>query len=206
MATLIASSPRRSKLRGLRTHNLKGIDLDLAAGQADRGDGRERSRQELAGPRHALCRRPEALRRDLLALYAAVPGEAGQTRRRPDRGHSARDRAWPTSWPALRPEHGRHDHRDPRRAWPALRTGRPGHLPQLRPPGRARFAGERLAGHRSLARRHALRDRLSAGHSARHRSGRAWRGRCSRRASRAFASTGSRFRSTTRASTCPTTE
>ena len=134
MSTPIKPQPARTiELRGLRTHNLKGIDLDLPLGKLIVVTGVSGAGKSSLALDTLLCRGPAALRRDLLALYPAVPGEAGQTRRRPHRGHPARDRAGPASWPALRPEHGRHDHRDPRRSRPALCPGRPGHLPQLRP-------------------------------------------------------------------------
>ena len=76
----------------------------------------------------------------------AVPGEAGQTRRRPDRGYPAGDRAGAASWPAIRPEHGRHDHRDPRRSRPALRPGRARSSAATAAAGRARVAGDASRG------------------------------------------------------------
>ena len=76
------------------------------------------------------------------------------------------------AWPPLQPKHGRHDHRDPRLPRLALRPGRRGHLPQLRPARRPRVPGHRLAGDRGLARRNALRDRLSRWMSAPRPTGR----------------------------------
>ena len=61
-------SPRAIHLRGVRTHNLKGIGPRPASQSSDRGDRRQRLGEELAGLRHDLRGGPAALRRDLFAL------------------------------------------------------------------------------------------------------------------------------------------
>ncbi len=85
-----AEQSRTIELRGVRTHNLKGIDLDLPLGRLIVGHRRKRRRQEFAGLRHTLRRGPAPVRRDLLAIHQAVPRKARQARRRPDRAASRR--------------------------------------------------------------------------------------------------------------------
>ena len=66
-----------------------------SAERARRRDGRVGLGQILAGVRHAVCGRAAALRRDVLALRAAVPRSHGQAAGGSHRGHSAghRDRS-----------------------------------------------------------------------------------------------------------------
>ena len=63
-----------------------------AARRADRRHGRQRLGQVVARVRYGVLRRPAALRRDVLAVRAAVPRPHGQAAGRPHRGHPARDR------------------------------------------------------------------------------------------------------------------
>ena len=119
------------KLRGLRTHNLKGIDLDLPLNRlivvtGVSGSGKsslafdtiyaegQRRYVETFSPytRQFLERldKPDADRIEGIPPAIAV----GQ----PMAG--------------IRPEHGRHDHRDPRRPRSPLCPGRRSRLPQLR--------------------------------------------------------------------------
>ncbi len=152
---------RTIRLRGVRVHNLKGVDLDLPLHRLVAFSGRQRVGQEFAGVRHALCRGATALRRDLLELYPAVPRTARQARRRPDRRHPAGHRRGPAvGGTAIGPEHGRDGLRGPRPPGLALCQGRQGHLPELR---HERRAGRPLGGrpgHRGAARRGALPRRL----------------------------------------------
>ena len=137
------------KLRGLRTHNLKGIDLDLPLESADRRDGRQRLRKELAGVRHDLRGGSAPIRRDVLGLCTTVPREAGQARRGPDRRHPAghRGRAVRTAGTPA----GARSARSPRSTMPS-RSSSPGpatcicrNCGQPVSPG---DAGHGLAGHR----------------------------------------------------------
>ncbi len=66
-----------------------------SAAPARRRHRRVRLGQVLARLRHGLCRGPAPLRRDVLAVRAAVPRPHGQAAGGPDRGHPARDRDRP---------------------------------------------------------------------------------------------------------------
>ena len=74
------SLPRHDgiRIRGARQNNLRNLDLDLPLGELIVVTGVSRLGQVLARLRHALRRGPAALRRDLLALRAAVPRPHGQ--------------------------------------------------------------------------------------------------------------------------------
>ena len=77
-------------VRGAREHNLKNIDVDDPPRQAGRHHRAERQRQEFAGLRYDLRRRPAPLCRVAVRLRPPVPRPDGQARRRPDRRAVAR--------------------------------------------------------------------------------------------------------------------
>ena len=94
---------------------------------APRSPGRrhraQRVGQELAGLRHALCRRAAAVYRKPLALRPAVPPSARTARRRSDRGPATDDLHRPAGRQPQSPQHGGHGHRDLRLPAAALSPG-----------------------------------------------------------------------------------
>ena len=64
------------RLRGARTHNLRGVDLDLPAGSVRRADGAERRGKVVARDGHPLRGGSAEVRRELQPVRAAVPGAA----------------------------------------------------------------------------------------------------------------------------------
>ena len=111
-------------LRGARQNNLKNLDLDIPLNELIVVTGRVRLGQVLAGVRHALRRRPAPLRRDLLALRAAVPRPHGQAAGRLHRRHPAGDRHRPDQPGAHLALHRRHDDRAQRSPEAAVRARR----------------------------------------------------------------------------------
>ena len=121
----MTDAPRDAILvRGARQNNLKNLDLDIAAQRAHRRHGRVGLGQVLAGVRHAVCRRPAPLRRDLLALRAAVPRPHGQAAGRLDQRDPAGDRHRPDQPGAHLALDRRHDDRAQRSPEAAVRARR----------------------------------------------------------------------------------
>ncbi len=125
--TMADDQTRSIRLRGVRVHNLKGIDLDLPLDRLIVFLGRQRVGQELARFRHALCRGTATLHRDIFELYPPVPRRSstsptptGSTAFRPPSPSPSGVAA------AVGPEHGGDGHRGPRPPRPALRQARPG--------------------------------------------------------------------------------
>ena len=85
------------RIRGARQHNLKNLDLDIRTGEMTVVTGPERLGQVQPGVRHAVRRRPAALRRDLLAPTRASSSTAWTSRR------STRSRACRRRSPSTRP-------------------------------------------------------------------------------------------------------
>ena len=159
-----------------------------SAARARGGHGRVGLGQVLAGVRHAVCRRPAALRRNLLAVRAAVPRSHGQAGGRSHRRHSARHRHRPDESGAHLALHRRHDDRAQRSPEAAVRARGNASLPQLRQAGAARQRGEHLR-RRQRARgrgRRSARVRLFPGDGAEELQGsRSPRSCSNRRATRA---------------------
>ena len=86
VSTLTKPPPLTIELHGVRTHNLKGIDLDLPLGKLIVVTGVSGAGKSSLAIDTLYAEGQTTLHRDLFALYTAVPGEAGQARRRPDRG------------------------------------------------------------------------------------------------------------------------
>ncbi len=120
------------RIRGARTHNLQGIDIDLPREPAHRDHRTLGLRQVLARLRHDLRGRPAALRRVAVRLRKAVPVGHGETRRRPHRGALARDCDRAESGVAQSALHGRDGHRGVRLPAGAVRQGRRAALPGAR--------------------------------------------------------------------------
>ena len=167
-----AQQSRTIELRGVRTHNLKGFDLDLplrslisVTGVSGAGKSSLAFDTLFAEGQRRYVETFSPYTRQFLAKL--------------DKPDADKIGSIPPAI-ALGQPHGRHsgrstvgiDRRNPRRACAALRPGRPGHLPQLRPASRARLAGDRVTGHRGLARRHTLRNRFSSGRAGPNRQGR----------------------------------
>ena len=72
-------------------HNLQNVDLDIPRDRLVVDHRPQRVGQELAGLRHALCRRAAAVHRKPLDLRPAVPPSTRTARRRSDRGPAADD-------------------------------------------------------------------------------------------------------------------
>ena len=153
----VSTDTRRAiRIRGARQNNLaqpRPRHPDRRAGRRDRRLGLG---QELAGVRHAVRRRPAPLRRDLLAVRAAVPRPHGPARGGPHRGRAAGDRDRPDQPGAHLAQHGRHDDRAERSPEAAVRARRAALLPPVRAAGAARLGrvdprqprGARRAGRR----------------------------------------------------------
>ena len=155
---------RRIRLRGSGVHNLKGIDLDLPLDRLVVFTRRQRVGQELAGLRHAVCRGPAAVHRDVLEPTRASSSNARQARRRPIDGIPPADRGRPARGAAVEPEHGRQRHRAPRVPRPALRPGRAGRSASTAAGRSSRPSPATVvAGDRGLAGGVAVPDRLPAG-------------------------------------------
>ena len=104
--------PSCIRIHGARTHNLQNLDLDLAPRSPGRRHRPQRVGQELAGLRHALCRRTAAIYRKPLALRPAVPPSARTAGRRSDRGPATDDLHRSAGRQPQSPQHGGHGHRD----------------------------------------------------------------------------------------------
>ncbi len=123
------------------------------AERAGGGHGRLRVGKVVPRLRHPLRRRPAPLRRDLLALRAAVPRPAGPPPGRSDRRHSSCDRHRPDeSRPDLALDGGDHE-RAERPPEAALCARRAALLPRMRATGAARYAGFDPPGPRGPGRR-----------------------------------------------------
>ena len=121
--------PEAIVARGIRVHNLKGIDVSIPTGAPGGGDRRLRLRQEQPRLRHALRRGPATLRGEPVRVRPAVPGADGEAGPRLGGRHLPGGRHPPAlalAQPAL---HRRHRDRDPRPPAPPLRAGRPRPLP-----------------------------------------------------------------------------
>ncbi len=79
---LAGRAPGLLVVRGARTHNLKGVDLTLAAATPHCLYRRQRVRQVVAGVRHDLRRGPAPVRRVALGLRTSVSGADGEAGRR----------------------------------------------------------------------------------------------------------------------------
>ena len=139
------------------------------AARARGGDRRVRLRQVLAGVRYGVRRGSAPLRRDLLAVCAAVPRPDGQAAGRPHRRNPARDRDRPDEPRADLALDGRYDDRAQRSSEAVVRACRAASLPQLRCAGPSRYGAEhrrRCSGARTDAHRPAA-DRDLPGRGAR---------------------------------------
>ena len=112
-------------ISGARAHNLKGVDLDPAAGGAGRRHRPLGLGQVEPRLRHDLRRGPAPLRRVAVRLRAPVPRPDGEARRRLDRGAVAGDLDRPEDDLAQPALDGRHRDRDLRLPAPALGADRP---------------------------------------------------------------------------------
>ena len=112
------------RIRGARTHNLRGIDLDLPRDRLIVIHRPVRLGQVFARVRHDLRRGPAPLRRVAVGLRAAVPVGDGKARRRPHRGTVAGDRDRAEGDLAQSALDGRHGHRDLRLPARAVRARR----------------------------------------------------------------------------------
>ncbi len=124
--------PRAIRLRGVRTHNLKGIDLDLPLDRLIAVTGVSGSGKSSLAFDTLYA---EGQRR-YVETFSPYARQFLEKLDKPDAdridGIPPAIAVGPVARPAFRPQHGRHDHRDPRRPRPALRQGRRGDLPQLR--------------------------------------------------------------------------
>ncbi len=118
------TTSRSIRLRGVRVHNLKGIDLDLPlepAGRPDRrraGRARARWRSTPSTPRaSAAISRPSRRTPASSSRSSTSPMPTGSTGFPPPSPLAQRRFA------AVGPEHGRHGHRDPRRISPCCLPG-----------------------------------------------------------------------------------
>ena len=109
-------------VRGARQNNLKNLDLDIPLNELDRRHRRVRLRQVVAGVRHAVRRRAAPLRRDVLAVCAAVSRPHGQAAGRSHRRHSAGHRHRPDQSGAHLALDRRHDDRAQRSSEAAVRA------------------------------------------------------------------------------------
>ena len=100
------------RVHGARTHNLQNLDLALPRDRLVVRHRPQRVGQELAGLRHALCRRTAAIYRKPLALRPAVPPPTRTARRRSDRGPATDDLHRSAGRQPQSPQHGGHGHRD----------------------------------------------------------------------------------------------
>ena len=110
----------------------------------DGGDRAQRLGQEQPGVRHAVCRGPAAVCRDLQRLRAPVPRPHGPACRRPGRRRAAGHRHRPDQPGAHLAFHGRHDDRAERPPEAAVRPRRPAVRQADRAAGAARHAGDDL--------------------------------------------------------------
>ena len=127
------------RIRGARQNNLRGLDLDLPLGELIVVDRRVSGsgKSSLAFDTR-LRRRPAPLRRDVLAVRAAIPRPHGQAAGRPHRRHPARDRDRPDESRAHVALDRRHDDGAQRSPEAPVRARRGAVLPQLRPRGAPR--------------------------------------------------------------------
>ena len=134
---------RTIELRGLRTHNLKSIDLDLPLGRLIVVTG-------VSGAGKSSLALDTLYAEGQRRYVETFSPYTRQFLAKLDKPDADRIEGIPPAI-ALGQPHGRHSGRSTvgtiteihDALGPALCPSRPGHLPQLRPPRRARFAGER---------------------------------------------------------------
>ena len=135
----MADDDRPIRLRGVRVHNLKGIDLDLPRNELIVFTGVSGSGKSSLAFDTLYAEGQRRYIETFSAYTRQFLETPRQARRRPDRRHPAGHRGRAAAGAAVGPEHGRDRHRDPRPPRLALCPARPGGLPQLRrggPPGR----------------------------------------------------------------------
>ena len=161
-----SQAPSSMKLRGVRTHNLKAIDLDLplkrlivVTGPSGAGKSSLALDTLYAEGHRRYVETFSPYARQFLAT-------ARQARRRADLPESRRRSPWACATdPPLASQHRRHHHRDSPHARLALRPCRPGCLPpvrQARRPGLARESVSRAieaTGPRARVTRSAFRSK-----------------------------------------------
>ena len=85
-------------VRGVRVHNLKGIDLDRPAGRLIVLTGVSGSGKSSLAFDTLYAEGQRRYVETFSAIFPPVPGEVGQARRRPDRRHPAGDRRPAEAW------------------------------------------------------------------------------------------------------------
>ena len=120
-------------IKGAREHNLRDVNLVLPRNQLICLTGVSGSGKSSLAFRHALCRRPAPLCREPQFLRAAVSRSDAQARCRFHRWLEPVDFDFAKVGRHQSPFDGRHDHRNLRLPARALRSGRHGPLPGLRP-------------------------------------------------------------------------
>ena len=128
-----------------REHNLKNIDVRHAAQSIHRHHRRLRQRQEHAGLRHPVRRRPAPLSRVAQRLCAAVRAARLAPRRRCDLRHTAHGRDRAAHQPRRAQEHGGDAHRDLSLPATAVREARRAVLPRLRRRRSSRRSADAIA-------------------------------------------------------------